>query len=75
MSPESNKSHKSITISLSQRQEEAAIIISEYLVSGAPNSINIDAGVREEVVRNCHIAHPALFKPMQKQVNNIKPFI
>ncbi|KAL5263653.1 hypothetical protein ACHWQZ_G008876 [Mnemiopsis leidyi] len=54
-----------------KRQEEAAFIISEYLVSGAPNPINIDASGREDVVRNCHLAQPHLFKPMQKQIYNL----
>ena len=52
-----------------QREEEAAMIISEYLVSGAPNPINIDATGRDEVVQNCKMAQKNLFKPMQKQVN------
>ncbi|XP_063682487.1 regulator of G-protein signaling 12-like isoform X2 [Bolinopsis microptera] len=54
-----------------KRQEEAAFIISEYLVSGAPNPINIDASGREEVVKSCHLAHHHLFKPMQKQIYNL----
>ena len=44
-------------------------MIAEYLVSGAPNPINIDAIGRAEVIHTAHLGHPDLFKHMQKQVS------